>query len=783
MSGPDPFVLSSVSITPSFVPRDEPSSTTTRRIAARGATAHDLVEAFVERLLAGDRVSEAAVACALRDLAAALLLLAARARGKAIVRGYDEPWELCVERLGTSAALSVYRAGPDPVVVAYDVVVPLGDVAEAARRAVERHADVYVGAEIEAAREALARFAPRRCDDVSAATETVSVEMDRDAPLAFGADVQMRDGARGEDDAGVERTDLHALLFRGKIRAEIRGRVVEMPDAYPFLVAERLLDVSRRVLDAWERGLAYHVRRDAGGIVVGVRSAATGTLALTLGPAASGPTGRPLATFPALDVADVVEASLAFGRALVRALLRRDRSQGANLRVVAFRRALRETGDALRELFRQDAKVNPSPEPFRAFAEQTRELISKSTPPGPVALSGSRLRYASRWRALVPGIDLRATFLCGERLVVGAAQETFCLARATGEVLWRTRTERATSVVTPAGVARILGDGAIQVHDFGTGEITLRAKVAPRLGGPPAGAVVNIPGLPRLLVVTEGDSHLVAIDLASGEARWRFPWRASDRGATLRLKRAGRLLYVTTGDSALTAIDVTDGATIWRVRDRLRFRVAPAVDHDQLFALAGGTSSLAQLHGIDSFSGSVRWTRTLPDPPTACSVEGAPLVAQQIVALAVRSRSGVALSGFCRETGARRWSTEAPVAPTGTSWLAIDDLLVGNTPTGEIVGVKASTGELAYRHVLGARSMETDVPRRLEPVLRSGALFVPHAEVHVFRPRDGTPLGTIGPCEAIPDLLRVDERGDVYIAEESGHLVSFGALPRLSLVK
>ena len=512
MSGPDPFVLSSVSITPSFVPRDEPSSTTMRRIAARGATANDLVEAFVERLLAGDRVSEAAVACALRDLGAALLSLAGRARGKAIVRGYDEPWELCVERLGTSAALSVYRAGPDPVVVAYDVIVPLGDVAEAARRAVERHADVYVGAE----------------------------------------------------------TDLHALLVRGKIRAEIRGRVVEMPDAYPFLVAERLLDVSRRVLDAWERGLAYHVRRDAGGIVVGVRSAATGTLALTLGAAASGPTGRPLATFPALDVADVVEASLAFGRALVRALLRRDRSQGANLRVVAFRRALRETGDALRELFRQDAKVNPSPEPFRAFAEQTRELISKSTPPGPVALSGSRLRYASRWRALVPGIDLRATFLCGERLVVGAAQETFCLARATGEVLWRTRTERATSVVTPAGVARILGDGAIQVHDFGTGEITLRAKVAPRLGGPPAGAVVNIPGLPRLLVVTEGDSHLVAIDLASGEARWRFPWRASDRGATLRLKRAGRLLYVTTGDSALTAIDVTDGNELARAAARHR---------------------------------------------------------------------------------------------------------------------------------------------------------------------------------------------------------------------
>jgi outer membrane protein assembly factor BamB len=789
MRSPDPFVLSSVSITPSFPPGDEPSTSILRREASesrgrhRSPSAREIVDTFVDRVRAGERASESDFGCTLRDLATSVRDLGGRPRGKVIVRGYDEPWELCVERIGERAALSVYRAGPDPLVLAYDVVVRFEAVASATRAAIERHEGTHDGVELDGARAALADYAPIRFEDDGPTTVSVVVDMDRDAPLAIGAEFPMRDGARDSGDAGVERTDLHALLFRGKIRAEIRGRLVELPDAYPFLVAERLLEISRHVLDAWERGLAYHVRREAGGIVVGVRSAATGRLALTLGSPASAPGDRVPSTFPALDVSDVVEASLAFGRALVRAILRRDRSQGGNLRVVAFRRALRETGDALREMFREDAKINPSPEPFRAFAEQARDAVSKSSPPAPGALNGSRLRYASRWRALVPGIDLRATFLCGERLVVGAAQETFCLARASGEVLWRTRTQRATSVVTPAGIARIAPDGAIAVHDFGNGEITLRARVAPRLGGPPAGAVVNIPGLPRLLVVTEGDQHLVAIDLASGEARWRFPWRTTERGATLRLKRAGRLLYVTTGDSALTAIDVTDGATIWRVRDRLRFRAPPTVDHDQLFALAGGTSSLAQLHGIDSFSGSVHWTRALPDPPTACSVEGAPLLATSVVALALRSRNGVALSAFDRQTGALRWTTEAPVAPTGTSWLAIDDLFVGNTPTGEIVGIHATSGDLAYRHVLGTRSLESDVPRRLEPVLRSGALFVPHAEVHVIRPRDGTPLGTIGPCEAIPDLLRVDERGDVYIAEESGHLVSFGALPRLSLVR
>jgi hypothetical protein len=112
----------------------------------------------------------------------------------------------------------------------------------------------------------------------------------------------------------------------------------------------------------------------------------------------------------------------------------------------------------------------------------------------------------------------------------------------------------------------------------------------------------------------------------------------------------------------------------------------------------------------------------------------------------------------------------------------VDDLFIGNTPTGEVVAIEAATGELRYRHLLG-RALEHDVPRRLEPVLRSGALFVPHTDVRVLRPSDGALIGTIAPCDAIPDLLRVDERCDVYVAEESGHLVSFGAGPRLALVR
>jgi outer membrane protein assembly factor BamB len=305
----------------------------------------------------------------------------------------------------------------------------------------------------------------------------------------------------------------------------------------------------------------------------------------------------------------------------------------------------------------------------------------------------------------------------------------------------------------------------------------MRTRITPRLGAPPAGAVVNVPGLPRLLIVTEGERHLVAIDLASGELRWRYAW---GRGGALRMKRAGRLLYVASGDSALTALDVQTGAVVWRVRNRLRFRTTPVLAHDSLVALAGGAHSFAEIVAIDPFSGHLRWKKPLSETP--CTVEGGPLVAADVVAASVRDRHGLKLSAFDLASGKSVWSSERPVAPVGTSWLALDDLLVGNSPTGELVAIEAATGELRYRHILGV-VLESDVPRRLEPVLRAGALFVPHVDVHVFRPGDGACVATIGPCEAIPDLVRVDEKCNVFVAEESGHLVAFGAGPRLTLVK
>jgi len=772
----------------------------------RRSAGQDVLDIFVDSTRVTARLRETNVTSVLHDLAAAVGALSVNPVGKATVPFYDDPWEMCIERFGASACLSVYRAGPDPRVAIYDRALPFAEVIRGVKDAISsylrgKRCHARVRAELTAAAERLdaldsVDLAPSADALGVPAPIPVVVEIDHDSPLSFGTEFAMRPGKASSLQPDVERADLHALLFRGRVRAEIRGMPVDLGECHPLLVAERLLELSRRAFDAWERGLALNARGEAAGVHIGIKVTPEGVLALSLGASDGAPceppapgkarvlplgTRRAVHTFPAFKVADVLNASMSFGRGLVRAILRRDRSQASNLRLAVIRRALRDAAEALRETSHADAKVNDSPEPYRRAFATSLGATQDSTPR---AMEPTRLRYSPRWRAIVPGIDLRSTYLCGDRLVVGSTSEMWALDRTSGSVLWRTDIPRGMSIVTPIGIARFAPDGTLSVHDFGSGDVVVRSRIAPRSHGSMAGTVVHGAGLPKLLIVTEGEHHIVAIDLTTGEPRWRWSWSAARDGlrGTPRMKRAGRLLYFTCGDGALTALDVSTGSVVWRLRDRLRFRTPPAVTRDMLYVVAGGARSSARLYGVDPYSGVVRWATMVGDANAPCTLEAAPLASVTSVAVAVRHSSGVALATFQRSSGAPLAERGQVFTPSGTSWLAVDDAFIGNTPTGELVAIDADSGGLRWRHVLGPRPLESDVPRRLEPVLRSGALFVPHTDVIIVRPSDGSTLGTIGPTDAVPDLLRVDERCDVYVAEESGHLVSFGAIARLSLV-
>ncbi|HLM75629.1 MAG TPA: PQQ-binding-like beta-propeller repeat protein, partial [Polyangiaceae bacterium] len=549
------------------------------------------------------------------ELAHAAADLASGARMRSVVRvcaGAD-PWELGVERAGRDVLATLFQGGAVPAVALHERRID-GDlfcdrIAALLDRAA-RGPETSQNPRLASARQRVDASRPfaRAKDPLGPALPSpepalVSIEPTGEIPLVIAADITLRGAPdEGDDtDPEVQRSDLFSLLFRGRLRVTVGGQARELPEVFVFLVAEQLEKLALEALDAWTRGRPYHRRLLLGGAVLGVRledeshrattdsprgagerAPGAGLASLTLGTIRRAGSERAQTwTFPAVDVGALVQAVVAFGRALSRSLVRRDRSQASNYRLYGFRARIRELNDRLREATRDDSKINTSPESYRAFAEMSRPSAASASDD---TFGRTRLRFSARWLTTVPGIDLRATFLCGEVLVASGAREIACIDRHTGELVWCRPEPRAVAVMTPLGLARLHPDGSLRLHDLATGDIRWTTRLKPRAGASASGAVVSAPGLPRLLIVSEGTRHLAAIDLYSGEVRWRF---AARRGGVFRLKRAGKLAILTSGEPALTALDVLTGEVVWRFCDRLRFVAGAAVDQDALFACAG----------------------------------------------------------------------------------------------------------------------------------------------------------------------------------------------------
>jgi len=736
-----------------------------------------LLDLVVDGINLTARVGQSQALAVLAELGLAVASLAAGRRERVTLQVYagDEAWEIGLEPDSDDVLATVYRCGPRPEVAIHERRVSLAALREGVLEALaETVASIpnATAASLRSAQRALGATWPSvEHHPAARARSRVQSETVDGLELAVSADFRISgpppaslEGAPQQ----LERADLHSLLVQGCGQITVRGKRVQLGTLHPFLCAERLLALAEEVLDAWQTGRPLFRRVEVGHSRIGVRRGpGDGPLTLTVRAVGDAKQDRTL-SFPAVTAPTLVRIAVGFARALAVAFVAHDPSQSANLRLTA----LGAGADALEERLvgaeSDDSLTNPEPETYRSYAPHRRSQGTGKWS------HGGKMNLVPRWVATIPQIDLRATFLCGDRLLVGSTRETACIHRSSGTLAWRLNTQPAVSVVTPVGLARIHPEGRVVLHDIESGMVRFTTHVAPRVGGGATGAVVHTPALPKLLVVTENDRQITALDLVTGDVRWRYTAR---QAGDYRVRRAGKLLLVTGGDSALVALDTTTGEVVWRLRGRLPFTAGLAVDHDAGFAVAGTANAPGVLHHFDPWSGTLRWSsdleeRHVPGQP--------PLVTPEAVIVPSRDRRGVGARAFDRTTGESLWSHAPGLAAPTSAWLAVDQSIVANSASGALLCLEASTGRLRYNHVF-TRQVDADQPRRLEPVLRNGALFVPQHQVHVVRPGDGEIIGT-APTDLIPDLLRVDERCDIYIAEESGHLAAFSVAPRLTLV-
>jgi outer membrane protein assembly factor BamB len=735
-----------------------------------------ILDFIVDGINVTARLGQGPAFALLAELCAGVVALSRGKRDRFTAAFYsgDEAWEIGLETDASAVLISVYRTAPSALVAVHERRVELVALREAllAASGDARDGAGRAAASLTGARASLAtpgpsygRAARRRL--------TVRVATPSDEPVAVSASIALRTALQRplgtSDEPHVERSDLGALLAKGSVTLRAGEAEITLASTYPFLFAEELLSLGEEAVRAEREQRALFRRSGVDSVKISLRSmpAERGVVLKVKSDGAD--TSVAGAALNGIDARALARAAARFALGLEAALSSTDPGQTSNLRLQHLTRAARALEQELTTTGADDSLTNPDPESYASFGLPRRESARGKWH------EGGKMRFFPRWVAAVPNIDLGATFQCGDRMIVGSPRQTACLDRVTGAVIWRRALPRAATVPTPFGLVRMTHDGEVTLHELEHGETRFSLHLAPRNGGGAVGAVVNAPGLPRLLAVAERDRSVTAVDLVSGDVRWRY---TAARPAAFKLRRAGRLLLVAGGDSALVALDASTGDVVWRLRDRLPFTGDLSIDRDTLFATAGGPVGPTRLLAVDLWRGELRWSRELPARPAPGQ---APLVTADVVAVSTRDRRGSGVLAFTRETGELVFGHEPGLSAPTTSWLAVDDVLVANSASGALIGIDASDGSTRY-HKSFPRHVDADQPRRLEPVLRSGALFVPQHQVHVVRPADGSELGVL-PSDLIPDLLRVDEDLNVYVAEESGHVAAFGVAPRLALVR
>jgi outer membrane protein assembly factor BamB len=707
---------------------------------------------------------------ALTDLALALCALAEGKRRKALLPLSASTGEFALVRRGSEVLLSYYDGGPVPQIFVRDRCLDLaGLIALCGKAAAEQSAEGQgdVAPLLVAERALRTTLAPdRQLPPVSVVRRSGSAR--NTGPLSFGFSARLCQGEVQLSDLGT-RADVHALLFDGELWAHAHERRLLLVRGPIFPAISRMVCAARSMVEAWESQRPLTLKLRAGDFGIGVRLSRTGEVALSL----LGPSSEPV-TLPALDVPSALLPILRLGAELVRAVVATDRSQAKNLRLTSLRDEVRALRRVVRRKTAQKSFVNREPELLRASSlpsAREREPASQprlSEPPG-------RLRLSLRWRAEVEGLDASATFLCGDRLVVATPRSQLALSREDGTLLWLRQRAALMTLMAGTTLVCVSGDGSVELCDLADGEAYARARVTPRQGAGTLGLCAGGRGTPPVAVITEGRDRLVAIDTRSGEPRWRF--RSAGRG-DFRLTRAGRIMLVVSGDSTLDAVDVASGEVAWRWSDQGRIGFAPIVVRDRVLAVVGQPGAgIGALLCLDLYSGQLLFRRELTGSPLL-----SPLAGEQTAVVSLLDVGAPSLAGFDLLSGEPRWQREDPGLGEGGSGLVVDQRLVINAALGAVSAVDLHSGELAWQHHL-ADPARDDVPRRLEPVLRGGALFVPSASVHVVRPSDGMLVGAPLGDTIIPDFMRVDERGWLYLAEESGHLEAYAPAPHLRLVK
>lgn len=195
----------------------------------------------------------------------------------------------------------------------------------------------------------------------------------------------------------------------------------------------------------------------------------------------------------------------------------------------------------------------------------------------------------------------------------------------TGEAVWTSARldhyPHSSVAVAPKLGLVVVGanDGRVRTYDSATGALLWHRDFEPGDADVFDADIKTTPAISptrNLAVLGTWDRHVYALDLTTGETRWRVNTGGILMGSAAIHEPTGRV-YVGTGTSRgeLFALDLDTGAVVWRLDTRSGVESSPAVN-DAGDGLVVGAND-GRLWGLDATDGRVQWTFQADGPLTA----------------------------------------------------------------------------------------------------------------------------------------------------------------------
>ena len=211
----------------------------------------------------------------------------------------------------------------------------------------------------------------------------------------------------------------------------------------------------------------------------------------------------------------------------------------------------------------------------------------------------------TKWTFETPDTIISSPVVC-EGAVYFAGGALYSLDAQTGEEIWRLETGGTTNVACENGTVYFGTTGGLYALDAQTAEEKWRYAGSgyPAIANGTIYLVVGPTGLAWFAAEDEPDTHMVAIDAATGQEKWKVQIDA----VTLPAVAEGKV-YFGTSDGALCALDSSSGAKEWCFATSDVILSSPSVAEGAVYFGTGfwATSDIGYLYAVDGQTGQELW--------------------------------------------------------------------------------------------------------------------------------------------------------------------------------